>query len=528
MGVPTRNGNAIEYANGQASGHADGHFLDGTSRVRQRKAVVVGAGPVGCLAAIALANRGWFVEVYEGRADKRLMKSQEEQRSINLVLSSRGLAALYAIDPCLEERLMKHTIPIHSRMIHMKDGSSSSLQYDPHKQTINSISRSLLNEKLVEEALLVPNIRIFFEHKPQMVDFHRRVMSVYDTTGDAVKHVDFDLCVGADGSHSFVRRQIMRVTRMDYQQEYIPHEYMELKMPATHDEDGNLTFALDSNHLHIWPRHSFMLMALPNQDKSFTCTLFAPTADFTRITNPAMFVGWMEEHFPDVIPLIGERELADMWNNNPRGSLITVKATPYHYKDCGLIIGDAAHSQVPFYGQGLNCGFEDVRVLDHFLGECNVVPVVELNDADKQPEDEKLASALTKYTQTRHEDLVAICDMAMRQYIEMRHDVTTLSFRLRKMIDNVLYKLGGKEPETLASLGPRFHKNVYPSAQPRGWMPLYTMVTFRPDIGYAAAKSKAERQGRVLDVFGVGAGIFGVVSVVAGLALAYRRIDRRW
>lgn len=179
-----------------------------------------------------------------------MSKSEEGQRSINLVLSSRGLAALHAIDPCLKERLMKHTIPIHSRMIHMKDGSSSGMQYDPHKQassfyshmtdkrskikdnetkpkkltyahrpfhrpeqTIDSISRSLLNEKLVEEALLVPNVRFFFEHKPQTVDFHRRVVNVRDMRTDATREVEFDLCVGADGSHSFVRRQMMRVAR---------------------------------------------------------------------------------------------------------------------------------------------------------------------------------------------------------------------------------------------------------------------------------------------------------------------------
>ncbi|KAF9652823.1 FAD/NAD-P-binding domain-containing protein, partial [Thelephora ganbajun] len=485
--TPTHNSHPNGFgngrANGEANGHTDDYFPETTGRTRQRKAVIVGAGPVGCLTAIVLANKGWSVEVYEGRADKRLRKSEVGQRSINLVLSSRGLAALHAIDPYLEERLMKYTIPIHSRMIHMKDGSSSSLQYDPHKQassTINSIGRSLLNEKLMEEALLVPNVRFFFEHKPRTVDFHRRIMNVHDVLGDTTKRVEFDLCVGADGSHSFVRRQMMRVTRMDYQQEYIPHEYMELKMPAVYDEDGNLTFALDPNHLHIWPRHSFMLMGLPNQDKTFTCTLFAPTADFARISDPALFVRWMEEYFPDVIPLIGGQELAEMWVNNPRGALITVKATPYHHRDCGLIIGDAAHSQVPFYGQGLNCGLEDVRVLDHFLRECKVDPTVELSGSEKKPEDEKLSAALAKYTETRHEDLVAICDMAMRQYIEMRHDVTTFSFRLRKKIDNLLYKFGGKQPETLASLSPRFHKDVYPSAQPKGWMPLYTMVTFRP------------------------------------------------
>jgi len=157
--------------------------------------------------------------------------------------------------------------------------------------------------------------------------------------------------------------------------------------------------------------------------------------------------------------------------------------------------------------------------------------VVDLNGSDKRPEDEKLSAALTKYTETRHEDLTAICDMAMRQYIEMRHDVTTLSFRLRKKIDNLLYKFGGKRPETMASLGRRFHKDVYPSGQVKGWMPLYTMVTFRPDVGYATAKSKAERQTRVLNALGLGIIILGVVlSAVGGCALAYEYMSdsHRW
>lgn len=275
MNSPTQNGHANESANehagGEATGHPDSYFPGAAGQTRQRKAVIVGAGPVGCLAAIALANKGWSVEVYEGRAgaawfsstvalssahlpflffslpDKRLRKSEEGQRSINLVLSSRGLVALHAIDPFLEERVMKHTIPIHSRMVHMKDGSSNCMQYDPHnqassgflpnikyrerkqkitkkltyvhrsfdcfEQAINSISRSLLNEKLMEEALLVPNIRFFFEHKPQTIDFHTKIMKVCDVLEDTTKMVEFDLCVGADGSHSFVRRQMMRITR---------------------------------------------------------------------------------------------------------------------------------------------------------------------------------------------------------------------------------------------------------------------------------------------------------------------------
>ncbi|OBZ75534.1 Kynurenine 3-monooxygenase [Grifola frondosa] len=208
-----------------------------------RKVVVVGAGPVGCLAAISLAKIGWSVEIYEGRPDMRLpsSKAAAQQRSINLAISARGIAAIQAINPAAAGRFLN--------------------------TCINSIGRAYLNEDLLMEALAVPNIRLFFLHKVLSIDFDAKSMSVHDEEAGKDIQISFDLCVGTDGCYSVVRRQLMKVVRMDYQQTYVPHEYLELKMPAgpPTEPGGEPTFLLDPNHLHIWPRHTFMLIALPNK-----------------------------------------------------------------------------------------------------------------------------------------------------------------------------------------------------------------------------------------------------------------------
>ncbi|KAH8833837.1 FAD/NAD-binding domain-containing protein [Flagelloscypha sp. PMI_526] len=344
-----------------------------------RTVVLVGAGPVGCLAAIAFAKRGWTVRLLEARPDLRAPTSVTlSQRSINLAISHRGIAALQAIDRKALEGFLECAIPMKGRMIHLKNGALDSQIYDKDGQCINSIDRALLNN-------LFP----------------------------------FDFCVGADGSYSIVRRAMMKVVRMNYQQEYISDEYVETRIPAGMDVKNQPTYLLDPNHLHIWPRHSFMLIALPNKDKSFTCTLFAPP--------------WFERHFPDVLPLIGREAVVADIMNNPRNPLICTKSNPYHYRDRGILLGDAAHSMVPFYGQGLNCGLEDVRILDALLAERGVSP----------------------------------------------------------------FRLNGQEDHALSAALEFYSTNPRP---PSAWLPLYTMVTFRPDISYATAKRRAHRQSTILTV----------------------------
>ncbi|KAG2158353.1 FAD/NAD(P)-binding domain-containing protein [Suillus bovinus] len=468
-----------------------------------RKVVIVGAGPVGCLAAIAFAKMNWQVEIYEARPDLRLSSSKAaaQQRSINLAISSRGIAALQAVDASAAGRFLQTVIPMRGRMIHDIHGNLQSQPYDRDGQCINSIDRGLLNIELLEEASALPNIRLNFKYKVLSADFDQGVLFLQDDNSGTDVRANFDLCIGADGSYSIIRRQLMRVVRMNFQQEYIPHEYIELKMPAGHDEHGNPAFLLDPNHLHIWPRHSFMLIALPNKDKTFTCTLFAPTVEFDRLITREDILLWFQNHFPDALSLLGEDKLLKDFEKNPRSPLITTKLTPYHYKDRCVILGDAAHSMVPFYGQGLNSGLEDVRVLLTLLQEECVVPrrtIPNSGDPGSDFTDQRLAKALSRYSANRHEDAVAICELAMDNYIEMRHSVTTPAYTMKKALDYLLFSLTAHRPTFLSSLGDSLSRTAFPTTNPRGWLPLYTMVTFRPDISYATARRKAARQTIIL------------------------------
>ncbi|KJA27532.1 hypothetical protein HYPSUDRAFT_131024 [Hypholoma sublateritium FD-334 SS-4] len=478
-----------------------------------RKAVVVGAGPVGCLTALALAKRGWSVDLYEGRPDIRLASSKAatENRSINLAISHRGIAALESIEPAAAKRFLQSAIPMHGRMIHKLSGELDSQLYDRDgQQCINSIDRSLLNEALLEEADSSPSIRVFFKNRIIGTDFDKKTMTVLDVVSNKESSINFDFCVGTDGSYSIIRRQMMRVVRMNYQQEYIRDEYLELKMPAGRNQNGEPTFALDPNHLHIWPRHSFMLIALPNQDKTFTCTLFAPTAELDRLCTADSILSWFKLYFPDALRAIGEKSLVDDFQHNPRSPLICTKANPYHYKDRAIILGDAAHSMVPFYGQGLNAGLEDVRILAALLDAEGVTSIPQIFD-EQNNIDRRLLDALQRYTDTRHKDLIAISDLAMKNYVEMRHSVTLLSYWFRKTVDNILYTLTSPRVVPLATLLPTLTASPYPLGKPKGWLPLYTMVTFRPDISYAVVQERAERQSVIL----TGMGWIGVSAVGA-------------
>ncbi|KAJ3115574.1 kynurenine 3-monooxygenase, mitochondrial precursor [Phlyctochytrium bullatum] len=420
---------------------------------------IVGGGLVGSLAAVYFAQRGWQVSVYELRGDIRKVK-HASGRSINLALSVRGISGLQGAGAA--EAILPNLIPMKGRMIHVGSGKLSSQPYGVFGECINSVDRKLVNEVLLNQAEQYPNVKIMFGYDLRSVDFHKKTLEFLGPDGSLVI-VQTDLIVGCDGAYSRVRQNLMKATRMNFSQEYIEHGYVELTMPA--GDDGN--YKMDPNHLHIWPRHSFMLIALPNLDKSFTVTLFMPWAKFESIKNENDLLAFFDETFPDAVSLIGRGFLASEYFRNPKGPLVSVKCKPYNYKGNVVILGDAAHAMVPFYGQGMNCGFEDCLVLDEILtkhiGKRG-------SEETKRPAPTALEAALTEYSATRHKDAVAICDLAMYNYVEMRSSVIKFSYLFRKKVEGFLHRF--------------FPKTV---------IPLYTMVSFSR-IPYSEAMERFHRQ----------------------------------
>lgn len=427
--------------------------------------VVVGAGLVGCLSSLAFAQKGYKVKLYEGREDIRVAKRQNNGksvllRSINLALSARGINALEYVDKEMADRVMSETIPMYGRMVHDLEGNQSSQNYGLYGESINSIDRGKLNETMLDEAEKHPNVEIFFGHKLADGDFEGPSLKFQKEKDEEEFHVlnaeDIITVIGADGSYSKIRQLMQRSILMDYKQEYIDHLYLELRIPPG-GENGE--FLLDPNHLHIWPRHSYMLIALANQDGSFTSTLFAPKSIFDTLISGEKMIGFFEENFPDALELIGRDALLQFYYNNPRASLISITCNPYNVQGKGVLLGDAAHSMVPFYGQGLNCGFEDVYTLMELL----------------EKHEFNMDRAFDDYTVNRHNDLVAIIDLAMENYEEMRHKVTSTTYLIRKHLDEWLS---------------RTFKD--------GWLSLYTMVSFRPDISYSQAVRKEAWQQSII------------------------------
>ncbi|ORY03882.1 FAD/NAD(P)-binding domain-containing protein [Basidiobolus meristosporus CBS 931.73] len=433
-----------------------------------RHVAVIGAGLVGSLASIYFAKRGWKVYLFDKRSDPRVAENadKQESRSINLALSARGILSLECLKIGIEKEILSYAIPMKGRMIHSLDGAQTSQAYSINGECINSVERSRLNNSLLNAAEKMPNVEICFNHSLQKCDMDSGNLEFVERHSDKQWHVDF--IVGADGAYSTVRKQLMRKVRMNYNQEYIEHEYCELTIPPTVDADGELSFAMDPNHLHIWPKHSFMMIALPNPDKTFTATLFMPSEKFASIKTEEDLLSFFKENFPDSIPLIGEELLKKDYFANPKGSLMCVKCAPYHYKGKGLIIGDAAHSMVPFYGQGMNCGFEDVRVLNNILNEHSI---------GSHFTEEAMEKALSHYSNYRHPDCVAIIDLAMYNYIEMRSSVVNYGYLLRKKVESFLHGL--------------FPLKV---------IPLYTMVSFSPHIRYSEAIQRWRYQGKMLTI----------------------------
>lgn len=435
---------------------------------------VVGGGLVGSLQAALLAKRGFRVNLFESRPDIRNLE-HVSGRSINLAMSVRGREALRAVG--LEERVLDQAIPMYARMIHSLSGKMTAQPYGKKDQCIYSVDRRKLNEQLLSEAEVYPDVSLHFNHKLIRANLDEKSLEFSAGNGDEKDSkvmINTDFIFGCDGAYSTVRRQMMRWGRLNYQQEYIDHGYKELTLPP----NANGDFAMPANYLHIWPRNEFMMIALPNTDRSFTVTLFMEFKGFNSIETEEDLLAFFMKHFPDAVELLGVENLVQDFFRNPVGRLISVKCYPHFMAGSAVILGDAAHAIVPFYGQGMNAGFEDCLVFYEHL--------IEMNN--------NLAKAAAKYSETHWKDSHAIADLSKYNYLEMRSHVNSRAFLLFKYLDKLLHFL-----------------------LPSMYIPLYSMVAFSR-IPYHKVVKRNELQrkivnrmltaGLVVSLFGVGCVLF--------------------
>jgi kynurenine 3-monooxygenase len=416
------------------------------------KFVLIGSGLAGGLLTAYLGRRGYDVDLYERRADPR-EGNTVGGRSINLALSTRGIHALEQIG--IADAVLKDAIPMRGRMIHPAAAGSAPIfvryDVDPSKH-INSIGRAALNTTVIEAAQRYPNVRVHFDHKCIGVDIDSATAHLFNTSTNQPLSASADSIIGVDGAFSAVRASMqLKIDNFQYDESYLAHGYKELTVPP----GPNGSWQMEKNALHIWPRKSFMMIALPNPDGSFTCTLFwefeGPRSFATTKTDDDIR-RFFEEEFPDAVPLIPN--LLDDFRNNPTGSLVTIRCAPWFYKDRVALVGDAAHAVVPFYGQGMNAAFEDCVVLDECL--------------EKFPHDRHRAFA--EYFERRKVNADALADLALENFIEMRDKTASRAFRAKKKLDHFLE-----------------------AALPRIYIPLYTMVTFTR-IPYSQAAKRARIQ----------------------------------
>jgi kynurenine 3-monooxygenase len=368
---------------------------------------IVGAGLAGCLLATLLARRGTDVTVYERREDPRVT-APERGRSINLAISTRGLEALAQVG--LRELSLSRALPMHGRMVHSRDGQQRFRPYSADgTHAINSISRAELNLALLEVSERTRGVCVRFGHRLSELDMATGEMSFETAGGHQAARAG--IVLAADGAYSAARRSVTFRQGFTFSQDYLQHGYKELTVPP---RDGQ--FALDPDALHIWPRGSSMMIALPNLDRSFTCTLFWTGAEFSALDTPGQIRDHFRQHYPDVAALIPD--LVDDYLHNPAGSLATIRCWPWvhHGAGCTLaLVGDAAHAIVPFYGQGANCALEDCIEIDHCLSAANG----------------DWSAALAGYQQRRKANCDAIADMALDNFIEMRDRVNSRVFQAK-------------------------------------------------------------------------------------------------
>lgn len=380
-----------------------------------QRITIVGGGLSGSLLAIYMAKRGFEVNLFERRPDMR-KASIYQGRSINLALSTRGLHALSKIG--LDAEILSDAIPMYGRMMHSKTGELSYHPYGKEGQAINSVSRGRLNVKLIELADEFPNITLHFNSRCIDVDIDKSV-ATFELEDGSHKTVQSDRIIGTDGAFAATRGKLQVSDRFNYSQQYLHVGYKELVIPA----GENNSFLMEKNALHIWPRGSFMMIALPNPAGDFTCTLFVPYEKFDSVKTDADIQQFFAEEFADALPMMPT--LLEDYKQNPVGSLVTVKCYPWVKGDKLALMGDAAHAVVPFYGQGMNCSFEDVVVFDNMI--------------EKYGDDWK--TIFDEYQKERKPNADAIADLAVQNYYEMADKVGDKHFLHKKHIEHDLTEL---------------------------------------------------------------------------------------
>lgn len=411
-----------------------------------RKIIIVGAGPVGSLLGIYLADRGHEIDIYERRPDPRLA-GDSEGRSINLALSCRGFDALAPVG--IKDAIMALATPMRGRTIHAVDGT---LNFQPYgkddSEVIYAVSRGELNRALLTAAESRENLSIYFNQRCQKVNPLTKEANLRDEITGEKYVVSAETIFGTDGANSAVRRSMSKLPRISIYQHYIEYGYKELTIPA----GANGSYQIEKNSLHIWPRGGYMLIALPNLDGSFTCTLFFPfegAESFEHLHSQESVESFFKRVFPDAYALIPD--LLKQYLANPVGALATIKIDPWHIDDSVILVGDSAHGIVPFLGQGLNCAFESVVELIGFL--------------DQSTGDWK--AAFKEYNLSRKPDTDAVADMALDNFIEMRDRVADAKFLLKKNVELMLdRRFSPKFIGRYAMI--QFHRIPYSVAQKRG------------------------------------------------------------
>ncbi len=421
---------------------------------KEKSAIIVGAGLVGSLWAVYLSKAGYKVTIYERRSDIRKAEISAG-KSINLALSVRGWTALDAVG--VGDKVRDLAIPMTGRIMHSEEGDLSYQPYGQEGQAIYSISRGGVNARMMDIAEQDGNATIHYNHHCNDVDLEAGKVQLINKETNETVHDQADVVFACDGAFSAVRyKGMQKLDRFDFSQDFIDDGYREILLPA--NEDGS--YKMDKNALHIWPRGRFMLIALANEDGSFTCTLFMPydggENSFNSLDSKEKVDNFFKETFPDFYEMMPE--IADAWEDHPLSSLAIMRSYPWHHGKTAMM-GDAAHATVPFYGQGMNGAFEDCTVMWRLM----------------QKHNEDWEKVFAEYSIERKPDGDALQDLSLYNYHVMRDYVADPMFLLRKKIEAKFSKL-----------------------YPEKWLPLYSQVTFS-NIRYSEAIANGKAQSRIMD-----------------------------